>query len=153
MAGKPLTIGAVDLLSNDTPAPNGLKLKVGSVGNAQNGTVVLNADGSVTFTPTAKGPASFTYTDTDAESDASTVATVTLNVKLGPIITWANPAAIVYGTPLSSAQLDAIANVPGDVYLRPNCGHGLERGQRTDPRPHLHARLIRSTTRSSPTRC
>ncbi len=101
VAGKPLTISAVDLLGNDIAAPNGLKLSIGSVGNATNGTVVLNSDGSVTFTPTAEGAASFTYTDTDADSDASTVATVTLNVKLGPTIHWADPADIVYGTPLS----------------------------------------------------
>ena len=30
-----------------------------------------------------------------------------------PVITWANPAAIVYGTPLSSVQLNPQANVPG----------------------------------------
>lgn len=30
-----------------------------------------------------------------------------------PTITWYNPASIVYGTPLSSAQLNAFASVPG----------------------------------------
>jgi hypothetical protein len=128
VAGKPLTIDAVDLVSNDTRAPNGLKLKVGSVGDPQNGTVVLNADGSVTFTPAARGTAGFTYTDTDDDSDASTVATVTLNVKLGPTIAWANPAPIVYGTPLSNAQLDAIANVPGSFTYGPVTGTVLSAG-------------------------
>ena len=44
VAGKPLTISAVDLLGNDVAAPNGLKLSIGSVGNATNGTVVLNSE-------------------------------------------------------------------------------------------------------------
>jgi hypothetical protein len=36
-----------------------------------------------------------------------------VEVKETPIITWANPAAILYGTPLSATQLDATANVHG----------------------------------------
>ncbi|WP_374568230.1 Ig-like domain-containing protein [Ideonella sp.] len=49
--------------------------------NAAHGTVVVNADGTFTYTPTANynGPDSFTYTLTDADGDVST-ATVTLNV-------------------------------------------------------------------------
>ena len=139
VVGKPLTISAVDLLANDVAAPNGLKLSIGSVGNATNGTVVLNENGSVTFTPTAKGTAAFTYTDTDADSDASTVATVTLNVKLGPDVRWATPAAIVYGTALGRAQLDAIASVPGTFHLWPGGGHGSQCGARPDARRHVHA--------------
>jgi hypothetical protein len=33
-----------------------------------------------------------------------------------PVITWANPASIPYGTPLSSVQLNATANVPGTFF-------------------------------------
>ena len=36
-----------------------------------------------------------------------------------PTITWANPAGIVYGTPLSSAQLNATASVPGTFTYSP----------------------------------
>jgi hypothetical protein len=82
--GTPLTIAASQLLGNDTAAPDGLKPSIGSVGNAQNGTVVLLSDGSVRFTPNAAGQASFQYTDTDAAGDASTVATVTINVQPAP---------------------------------------------------------------------
>jgi hypothetical protein len=119
VVGQPLIIPASQLLSNDIAAPNGLTRSIGSVGNAVNGTVVLNANGSVTFTPPSKGPASFAYIDTDAESDASTVATVTLNAKLGTTVYWANPADIVYGTPLSNAQLNATASVPGAFLYSP----------------------------------
>ena len=122
MAGKPLTISAVDLLGNDVAGPNGLKLSIGSVGNPTNGSVTLNSNGSVTFTSIAEGAASFTYTDTDADSDASTIATVTLNVKLGSTIHWSDPTDIVYGTPLSTTQLDATASVPGTFKYGPAVG-------------------------------
>ncbi len=128
VAGAPLTIPAAEILGNDVAAPNGLKLSIGSVGNATNGIVQLNVGGSVTFTPTVKGPASFTYADTDADSDASTVATVTLNVKLGPTITWPDPAAIVYGTALSGTQLNAVASVPGTFSYGPAAGTILNAG-------------------------
>jgi len=126
--GKPLVIPASQLLLNDIAAPDGLKPSIGSVGDAMNGTVVLNSNGSVTFTPTILGPASFAYTDTDAENDASTVATVTLNVKRATTINWANPADIVYGTALSSTQLDAIASVQGTFTYTPVAGTFLHAG-------------------------
>jgi Bacterial Ig domain/Cadherin-like domain len=128
VAGTPLTISADVLLRNDVAAPNGLKLRIGSVGSAMNGTVILNSAGSVTFTPTVKGPASFTYTDTDADSDASTVATVKLDAKLGSTIHWADPAAIVYGTALGTAQLDSTASVPGTFAYGPVAGTILNAG-------------------------
>jgi hypothetical protein len=126
--GRPLTITAAQLLGNDTAAPDGLRPSIGSMGDAQNGTVVLNANGSVTFTPSSLGPASFEYTDTDANNDASTIATVSLIVKRATTITWANPAEITYGTPLSSTQLDATANVPGTFNYSPGAGAVLSAG-------------------------
>ncbi|MEN9466155.1 MAG: hypothetical protein RL081_156 [Pseudomonadota bacterium] len=49
--------------------------------NPANGTVVVNADGTFTYTPNANftGADSFTYTITDADGDTST-ATVSFNV-------------------------------------------------------------------------
>jgi hypothetical protein len=126
--GRPLTIAASALLGNDAAAPDGLKPSIGSVGGAQNGTVALNANGSVTFIPASLGPASFEYTDTDANSDASTIATVTLIVKRATTITWTNPADIIYGTPLSSTQLDATASVPGTFTYTPGAGAVLTAG-------------------------
>jgi hypothetical protein len=126
--GRPLIIAASALLENDVAAPDGLYPSIGSVGNAQNGTVVLNSNGSVTFTPTSLGPASFSYTDTDANSDASTIATVSLIVKRATTITWANPVDITYGTPLSSTQLNATASVPGTFTYSPGAGTLLNAG-------------------------
>jgi hypothetical protein len=45
-----------------------------------------------------------------------------------PVITWANPAPITHGTPLSSTQLDATANVPGSFVYNPPAGTVLPVG-------------------------
>ena len=67
-AGVPLLIPASQILANDV-SPDGLPPTIKSVQDAVNGTVVLNADGSVTFVPAGPGPASFTYTATDSAHD------------------------------------------------------------------------------------
>jgi hypothetical protein len=45
-----------------------------------------------------------------------------------PIITWADPAAITYGSPLGVAQLNALANVPGTLAYTPASGTVLNAG-------------------------
>jgi sugar lactone lactonase YvrE len=45
-----------------------------------------------------------------------------------PTITWANPAAITYGTPLSADQLNATASVPGSFSYSPPPGTVLRAG-------------------------
>ncbi len=47
--------------------------------------------------------------------------TIVVN-KAAPTISWATPAAITYGTPLSSAQLNATASVPGTFVYNPAAG-------------------------------
>ena len=79
-----------------------------------------------------------TFTPADATDYTSAPANVSLTVnKALPTITWAQPAAIVYGTALSTAQLDATASVPGTfVYTH----HGVcVRRRHSDPCCHLHA--------------
>src|SRR5260370_1648554 len=39
-----------------------------------------------------------------------------------PVITWANPASITYGTALSTTQLNATASVPGTLVYTPAAG-------------------------------
>ena len=59
-------------------------------------------------------------------------ATVTLNViKAVPVISWATPAAITYGTPLSATQLDATSSVPGTFSYSPAAGTVLKAGVQT----------------------
>ncbi len=48
--------------------------------------------------------------------------------KTTPTITWAAPANIVYGTALSSTQLDATASVPGTFTYTPAAGTVLKAG-------------------------
>lgn len=75
-----LDIAAGTLLGNDTDV-DGDTLTIQSVQGGVNGMAVLNADGSVTFSPADNynGPASFTYTINDGQGGTST-ATVNLNV-------------------------------------------------------------------------
>ncbi|MFW9622303.1 MAG: tandem-95 repeat protein, partial [Macromonas sp.] len=76
----PVTFTAAQLLGNDRD-PEGQAIRIDSVTSGTGGTVVLNHDGSVTFTPNANfnGDATFTYTVTDGTS-SSTPATVTVQV-------------------------------------------------------------------------
>jgi len=69
-----------NLSTNDTASGDGGNTYTQTTGPL-NGTLLINADGSFTYTPTANynGPDSFTYTLTDADGSAST-ATVNLNI-------------------------------------------------------------------------
>jgi hypothetical protein len=58
-------------------------------------------------------------------------ATDTVEYLPAPTITWAPPAPIVYGTPLSSIQLDASASVAGSFSYSPAAGTVLSIGQHT----------------------
>jgi sugar lactone lactonase YvrE len=54
-----------------------------------------------------------------------------LYVRSNPVITWATPAAIIYGTSLSAAQLNATASVPGTFAYSPAVGTVLSAGAQT----------------------
>src|SRR5678809_109494 len=72
---------------------------------------------------------SVTFTPTDAANYATTTATVSLTVlKATPVITWANPADITYGTALSASQLNATASTPGTFAYTPLAGTVLSAG-------------------------
>ena len=71
-----------------------------------------------------------TYTSNSSTySGASGSTTMVVTSALPtPTITWATPAPIVYGTPLSAAQLDATASVPGTFVYSPAAGAILTAG-------------------------
>lgn len=75
-----LNVAALGLLANDSDV-DGDSLAAALVSDPSNGTLVLNADGSFTYTPDANfnGSDSFTYRTSDGLLD-SNVATVTINV-------------------------------------------------------------------------
>ncbi|MBN2965126.1 tandem-95 repeat protein [Sulfurospirillum sp. T05] len=79
----PLIIPVADLLENDSDV-DGDTLSIISVGDATNGTVTLNGDGTITFTPTGgfSGDATFTYTVSDGNGGTDT-ATVTITIDPG----------------------------------------------------------------------
>ena len=64
------------------------------------------------------------------ESITSAVATVTV-AQANPVVKWTNPAPIIYGTPLSSKQLNATASVQGSFYYTPGDGTVLDSGSNT----------------------
>jgi PKD repeat protein len=83
----------------------------------------------------APGTYTVTLTATNGVgSDDETKAAYITVVKATPVITWANPAAITYGTALSGTQLNANANVAGSYVYTPAAGAVLSAGSQT-----LHA--------------
>ncbi len=84
------------------------------------GTTSATTAGSYSVTATATG----NYTGTSG-SVAWTIA------KANPTITWSNPAAITYGTALSSTQLNATASVAGSFAYSPASGTVLNAGSQT----------------------
>jgi hypothetical protein len=57
----------------------------------------------------------------------SATATITIG-KTPVVLTWNQPAAIVYGTSLGAAQLNAVSNVPGTFVYSPAAGMVLAAG-------------------------
>ena len=69
----------------------------------------------------------FTASDTNNYNTASGSVSLTVN-QATPIITWANPADITYGTALDGTQLNACASVPGAFTYNPTNGTVLNAG-------------------------
>jgi hypothetical protein len=64
-----------------------------------------------------------TFTPTNTTDYTTATATITLTVNQAtPVIIWATPAAITYGTALSGTQLNAKASVPGTFVYSPAAG-------------------------------
>jgi hypothetical protein len=101
-----------------------------------------NVPGTFSYSPAAgtvpavgTQPLTATFTPTDATDYMSATAhnSVTVNANTGktPLITWGTPAAISYGTALSSTQLNATANVAGTFTYTPVAGTVLKAGTQT----------------------
>jgi streptogramin lyase len=66
---------------------------------------------------------SITFTPTESTDYLGSTDTVTITVnKAAPVLAWATPAAVSYGTALSGTQLDATASVPGTFAYSPAAG-------------------------------
>jgi hypothetical protein len=73
----------------------------------------------------------FTPTDTADYKTATDSVNIIVNAKAVPVVTWAKPAAITYGTALSATQLDASASVAGTFAYKPAVGTVLKAGTQT----------------------
>ncbi len=115
MYGSPdFTVGA--------SASSGLAVTFSAAGQCTvTGTTVhLTAAGTCTLTATQAGDANWDPARPVEQAFAIAPAT--------PLITWADPAGITYGTPLSAAQLDAVADVAGTFTYTPAAGTILGAG-------------------------
>ncbi len=109
-------------------------------GTALSGTqldATANVQGTFTYTPAAgtvpgagnDQTLSVTFMPTDTTDYTTASATVMINVaRATPSISWTDPADIVYGTALSGTQLDATANVQGNLTYTPASGTVLGAG-------------------------
>jgi hypothetical protein len=90
------------------------------------GTVAASGTRSVTPAATT----SYTLTATSSAGTATATATVTVGsgTRTTPVITWAAPASIVYGTALSGTQLNATTTVAGSWAYTPAAGTVLAAG-------------------------
>jgi hypothetical protein len=90
------------------------------------GAVALSGTRSVS--PAATTTYKLTATNAAGTATATTTVTVTATSRTTPVITWAAPASIVYGTALSGTQLNAATTVPGSWAYSPAAGSVLAAG-------------------------
>jgi len=103
-------------------ASSGLTVSFAAMGNCTVTvtTVHITGAGSCTITASQAG---------DSNYNAATDVPQSFNIaKATPVITWSNPADIIYGTALSGTQLNATANVPGSFTYTPASGTVLGNG-------------------------
>ena len=109
---------------------------------ALNGTVTGAVNGDTfteSFTTTAVLSSPVGIYPITPSAAGGNLANYTVVVNLGtltviqatPVVTWNNPAAIAYGTALSTAQLNATASVPGSLAYTPAAGVVLNAGTQT----------------------
>jgi len=131
---NPSTYGQTVTLTATVTAPG--PFATGTVhffeGDEELGQGSLDATGSATFGTSSlpAGPHSITaYYDGDFNVAQSTSAVFTQNVGQAPsVVTWSNPADIIFGGALGGAQLNATASVPGSFNYTPASGTVLPVG-------------------------
>jgi hypothetical protein len=129
----PLTVArATPAVTWPVPAP----ITFGTPLSASQLNATANVPGAFDYTP-APGTMpsagthilSATFAPADVVNYLPLTVTVPLTVRqLSPVITWAAPASIAFGTPLSVSQLNAIASVPGTFTYSPPAGTVLPAG-------------------------
>ena len=115
-------------------APYGATFTVTATTNAST-TAVITASGACSIAGTMVTMTSGTGNCSlaanwaaDANYAAASLGQTTAATKIAPVIAWAAPAAISFGMPLSGAQLNATASVPGTFVYSPPAGTVLGAG-------------------------
>ncbi|MGX5735820.1 Ig-like domain-containing protein [Bosea thiooxidans] len=127
--GAALTIDPATLLANDTDA-NGDTLTILSVASGTGGTVALDDDGNIVFTPAAgfEGEATFSYTVSDGKGGTATAA-VTVTVSPEPEV----PAGTEFDDELTgTAGDDVVAALAGDDVVSGGAGNDVIDGGEGD---------------------
>lgn len=106
-----------------------------SLAGAPQGMAVDPRSGQISWTP-APSQAPGWYTNivisvTQAGSSLTPIASQSFSVRVMgiPVLSWSAPSDVVYGTPLTSTQLDAISSVPGKFVYLPALGEVLHAGR------------------------
>jgi hypothetical protein len=99
--------------------------------SSSNPSVATIGGGKIHITGIGKTTITAQQPGTGKMSPAPDVAQELSVAKGTPAITWANPAAIAYGKPLSATQLNAKANVPGQFVYSPAAGITMLAGTQT----------------------
>ncbi len=121
---------AVPTITWPTPA----SVVQGTLLSATQLNATANVPGSFTYQPAAgtvlsAGATSLTATFTPADATDYSAGSAAVNLLVTsaaartPTLNWSNPAAVFYGTPLSGAQLNATASVPGTFNYSPSAGN------------------------------
>ena len=132
--GQPVTFTATvtPVIPTTAPAPSGTITFTD--GSATLATVAVSGN-SASFTTSVLTAGSHNITarysgDALYSASASPMLLQTVN-QATPVITWNTPAPIVYGTLLTSMQLNATANTPGAFVYTPAAGAALNAGTNT----------------------
>ncbi|HJU44054.1 MAG TPA: MBG domain-containing protein, partial [Vicinamibacterales bacterium] len=118
-----------------TPSP----ITYGTALGASELAAEANVAGTFTYSPAAgtvlsAGTHQLTATFSPADASNYTAVTASVDIAVGkavPVITWASPAGITYGTALSGTQLNAATNVNGSFVYSPAAGTVLSAGTQT----------------------
>ncbi|MGO8760319.1 MAG: Ig-like domain repeat protein [Terracidiphilus sp.] len=132
------TLPAQTTVTAMSDATLGWSCKVSTLTCTRNGGLAASATDSVTltlsvgsYTTLASYTGQLTATVSSVTFSSNVAASDNVIFQQSPAINWATPAAIVYGTPLGAAQLDASSAVAGSFSYSPAAGTVLSVGQQT----------------------
>jgi hypothetical protein len=95
------------------------------------GLTVNTSSGLISGTPTQSGTFSVTLSAVNGTGTGTAILTLTVTGQTTPSISWSTPAALTYGTALSSTQLDASTSISGTFVYTPAAGTVLSAGTQT----------------------